>query len=58
MEILIVVIATILLPIIILLGFIWLEQKFRYAQKKRENLMNVMEEIIEIQKDSIKTLRQ
>jgi len=58
MEILIVVIATILLPIIILLGFIWLEQKFRHAQTKRENLMNIMEEIIEIQKDSIKTLRQ
>jgi len=58
MEILIVVIATVLLPVIILLALIWLEYRFRNAHMKRENLMNVMEEIIEIQRDSIETLRR
>jgi uncharacterized paraquat-inducible protein A len=57
MEIIIVIIATILLPVIVISALIWLEHKFRQAQKKREDLICVMEEIIEIQSDSIKTLR-
>lgn len=57
MEIYIVIIGTILIPLVIIGGLFFLTRKFDAAQKKREALIEVMEEIIEIQSDSIDTLR-
>ncbi|HEY8937493.1 MAG TPA: hypothetical protein VIM65_19845 [Cyclobacteriaceae bacterium] len=57
MEIFLVIIASVFIPIVVILGVLWLGRKFKAQQKEKDKLVDTLEEIIDLQSDSIKRLK-